>query len=229
MALVAWILGAFLLGSIPFGLLIARTRGVDIRAHGSGNIGATNVARVLGLRLGLACFALDVLKGLVPTLAFGLSHGLLGRYDLEPGQAWAWLGVFAAPVLGHMFSPFARLRGGKGVATSLGSLLGVFPALALPAIGALMVWIVVFGRWRMVGIASCAAALALPVLTAVSFALDGHTRAGVPMLIVTGLLALIVLIKHRGNIARTLAGTEPRFGEAAQAREDGGRQERAGR
>ncbi len=219
MALVAWLVGAFLLGSIPFGLLIARARGVDIRAHGSGNIGATNVARVLGLRAGLACFALDVLKGLAPTLTFGLAHGLVGRYDLAPSEAWAWLGVFAAPVLGHMFSPFARFRGGKGVATSLGSLLGVFPALALPALGALIVWITVFWRWRMVGIASCAAAVVLPILTIASFALAGHARAGVPMLIVTGLLALIVLIKHRGNISRTLAGTEPRFGEPVGARE----------
>ncbi len=222
MTLAVWLVGAFLLGSIPFGLLIARAKGVDIRAHGSGNIGATNVARVLGLRPGLVCLTLDVLKGLVPTLSFGAASGLLGRYDLGPGEAWAWLSVFAAPVLGHMFSPFAGFRGGKGVATSLGSLLGVFPTLTLPATGALLIWIAIFLRWRMVGIASCAAAVVLPVLTIASFALVGHAREGVPMFVATGVLGAIVLVKHRDNISRTLAGTEPRFGGPSSAREDDG-------
>jgi acyl-phosphate glycerol 3-phosphate acyltransferase len=129
---------SFLSGSIPFGLLIARARGVDIRRHGSGNIGATNVWRVLGRGPGLLCFALDVLKGLAPTLGAAWTTGLLGPRAL-PGpidarSAWLWLVVMALAILGHMFSPWVGFRGGKGVATGLGALLGVWPFLTAPAL-----------------------------------------------------------------------------------------------
>src|SRR5262245_15787887 len=131
------ILSSALSGSIPFGLLIARARGIDIRKHGSGNIGATNVWRVLGPGPGLLCLALDIAKGLIPTLAAGFALHLIPARALEPRDAWAWLGVVAAAILGHIFTPFASFKGGKGVATGLGALLGVWPFLTLPALGSL--------------------------------------------------------------------------------------------
>ncbi|MEL6795845.1 MAG: glycerol-3-phosphate acyltransferase, partial [Planctomycetota bacterium] len=199
---------------IPFGLLIARTKGVDILKVGSGNIGATNVGRVLGKKFFYYCFALDVLKGLAPTLAFGILTGAMNAATRTPADLWWWLAAMLAPVLGHMFSPYLGLKGGKGVATGLGSMLAVFPVLTVPAAIGLATYITVVKLTRYVGVASCCAALSLPVSVA-AFWLGGAnawTNAW-PAAIVTGLLALVVIIKHRGNLARTLAGTEPRAGD----------------
>lgn len=218
MALPAAILVAFLCGSVPFGLLIGRARGIDIRRHGSGNIGATNVGRVLGKRLGLACFALDLCKGLAPVLAFGLWRGFAGRFDLPPADSWQWLAVMSAPVLGHVFCPWVGFRGGKGVATGLGVLLGVFPVLTIAGVGALCVWLLSLRLWRMVSASSIAAAASLPAWIALAFA--GASRRGAagaawvdlawPYLLLGGLLALLVIVKHRANVSRILKGTEPR-------------------
>jgi len=211
---------AFLSGSIPFGLLIARSRGIDIRKHGSGNIGATNVGRVLGRKPGLLCFALDVLKGFVPTLAFGVWATYAGRLDLAPREAWVWLAVMMAPVLGHMFCPWVGFKGGKGVATGLGALLGVYPVLTVAGLGALAVWLLTLRLWRMVSLSSILAAACVPgwiVLTFVGAQRRGTIDAGTPWL-TTGwpflalgaALALLVIIKHRANISRILRGTESR-------------------
>ncbi|MBX3365055.1 MAG: glycerol-3-phosphate 1-O-acyltransferase PlsY [Phycisphaeraceae bacterium] len=202
---------AFLAGSIPVGLILARTRGIDIRRHGSKNIGATNVARVLGLRLGLLCFGLDVLKGLLPTLVAGFAAGLVGRIALPSEEAWWWLGVMAAAIMGHMFSPWVGFRGGKGVATGLGALLGVFPALAAPGLAAFALWLVTFRLWRIVSLSSCLAAAALPVCTVALFALADELSSGWPFLICGGGIAALVIFKHRSNLKRLMEGTEPRF------------------
>ncbi len=209
----AWLAIALAGGSIPFGLIIARAKGIDIRSRGSGNIGATNVARVLGLRLGLLCFFLDLAKGLAPTLAYALSEGLLGQGELQPSQAWLWMGVWIAPILGHMFSPFVRFRGGKGVATALGSMLGVYPYLTVPALIALGAWGLLVWRWRMVGVASCVAAMIIPAAVLAGLGNSGSISAAMPFVIITGALGALVIFKHRKNLARTLAGTEPKFGE----------------
>lgn len=209
---------AFLVGSVPFGVLIARARGVDIRAHGSGNVGATNVLRVLGLRAGLLCFALDVLKGALPVIVAGAWAGVLGERAIDPSRAWLWLAVtFAAP-LGHMFSPWIGFRGGKGVATGFGALLGVFPFLTVPALLALLVFVLSAWRTRYVGVSSCLAAISVPLFVALGGALWGGepASAGVrdawPFLIATTMLAALVVWKHRSNIARTLRGTENKIG-----------------
>lgn len=206
---------AFLCGSIPFGLLIARAKGIDIRQHGSGNIGATNVARVLGMRLGLLCFGLDVLKGLGPTLGAGLAMDVAGRLAIAPSQSWWWLGVMSAAIAGHMFSPWIGFRGGKGVATGLGALLGVFPALSIPALGALLIWIATVWKWRYVSVSSCAAALSLPALVAATFAAGGEWGSSLPFLVVTGVLAAVVTWKHRSNLKRVFAGNENKLGQRA--------------
>jgi glycerol-3-phosphate acyltransferase PlsY len=216
-------LAAFCSGSIPFGYLIGRARGIDIRAHGSKNIGATNVGRVLGRPLGFLCFGLDLLKGLLPTLAAGWTLGTLGDTAPPAPMAWAWLGIMAASVLGHMFSPWVGFKGGKGVATGFGALLGVWPLFTLPGLLALVIWLVSVKLTRYVGVSSCLAAGSLPITAALTpaalHALGLSGRAadapGVPgpHVIVGGALAALVIIKHRGNLARTWAGTEFKIGQ----------------
>lgn len=216
---------SFLLGSVPTGHLIARARGVDIRRHGSGNIGATNVMRVLGPRAGLLCLALDILKGFIPVLGAGLVTGAIGATRLAPADAWWWLAVMTGAVAGHMFSPWMGFRGGKGVATGLGALLGLYPYLTIPAVAALVVWSALVAAFRYVGLSSVIAAACLPVFTAVWGAaravlvlrLDSdqwaaERKAWIPFLVMTSLMAAFVIVRHRGNIRRTLAGTEPRLG-----------------
>ncbi len=206
---------AYLAGSIPFGVLIARAKGIDIRAQGSGNPGATNVGRVLGFRFFLLCFSLDMLKGLIPTLAAGLIAGVAGQRDIAQADAWLWVAVMSAAVLGHMFSPFLGFKGGKGVATGLGALLGVFPILSLAAGASAIVWGLTFAIWRYVSLASIAAALALPLAVTLALwdVLTGARPAdALPFLSVSLLLAALVLIRHRSNARRLLAGEEHKIG-----------------
>lgn len=204
---------AFLCGSIPFGLLIGKAKGIDVREHGSRNIGATNVRRVLGSRAGNLCLTLDILKGFIPTVAAGVLTEAATASELAATDAWCWLGVMAAGVLGHMFSPWVGFKGGKGVATGLGALVGVFPYLTGAAVIALVLWLISARVTRYVGVSSCLAAISLPGgywLT--SLALD-RGESPLPFLVVTSVLALLVVYKHRGNLSRTLAGTEHRIGE----------------
>jgi glycerol-3-phosphate acyltransferase PlsY len=234
---------AFLLGSIPFSLLIGLVKGVDIRTVGSKNVGATNLGRALGGRYFALGFVCDMLKGLAPVLAVGMLFGLIGASDMTPAHAWAWLGVVAAAVLGHMFSPWVGFKGGKGVATGLGALLGVYPMLTVPALGGAVVFGVVFALWRYVSLASVCAAASLPAFTFLFVGLAQRTRAaralagtdpaqidpasaaairaqaegtvhGLPFLVLTLALAVLVIWKHRGNLARLAAGTELRAGRA---------------
>lgn len=216
------ILVAYLVGSIPFGFIIAKMRGIDIRKHGSGNIGATNVGRVLGRKWGGICFALDVLKGLLPTLLAGWWLGLVrfdgGAIGAAPvATLFIWLSAMAAAVVGHMFPIWLGFKGGKGVATGFGALLGVWPVLTVAAVGALLVWLASVKICRMVGVSSVLAALCLPVFVGVQPWIAGMVGRGEhppvwPFLVVACILAAVVVVKHRANIARTLAGTEPKIG-----------------
>jgi glycerol-3-phosphate acyltransferase PlsY len=214
-----WWVTAYFVGSIPAGFLIARAKGVDIRNHGSGNIGATNVWRVLGPRLGALCFVIDVLKGLVPVLAAGAFNHTLDRPS-SPEVALAWMGVSAAAIAGHMFPVWLKFKGGKGVATGLGALAGVWPVMSGAALGALVVWIVSAKATKYVGISSCFAAMSMPLWVLV--AAGALSREDTPLrgtawpyLLVAVLLAALVVYKHRGNIRRTLDGTESRIGRRA--------------
>src|SRR5262245_28734497 len=153
----AIIAGAYLIGALPFGWLVARWRGVDIFAHGSGNIGATNVGRVLGRRFGLLVFLLDFAKGAIPVAA-GLA--LAARLDPStpvPPEVYG-VGAGLAALLGHLFSPCLGFRGGKGVATGAGVVVVLFPVAAL---GALLAWIAVVSATRTVSLASLTAAVTL--------------------------------------------------------------------
>ncbi len=206
----------FVCGSIPFGVILGRAKGIDIRQHGSKNIGATNVGRVLGRGYGLLCFFLDALKGALPVL--GVWWFLARQHPEETnlvGMLMPLVGV--AAILGHVFSPWVGFRGGKGVATSFGALLAMWPLMTLPALGALAVWLVVLKSFKFVSLASICAAISLPLLLIARVKLIAAeppipADAFLPLLIAVSTLALLVIWKHRTNISRLRAGTEPRVG-----------------
>jgi len=217
---------AFACGSIPFGVLIARSKGVDLRTVGSGNTGATNVGRALGRRFGILCFLLDAAKGATPVLLTGWIAGILGMgaASMSPAAAWGWLGVAVAAILGHCFSPWIGFRGGKGVATGFGAVLAMWPVLTIPALSAFLVWSVVLGLTRIMALASMAGALVLPA-TVLAMAIGGGDRAAslrgsIPFLVITGLIAAFVIFRHRANIVRLRQGTESRLGKPAAVRDE---------
>ena len=215
----------FLLGSIPFALLLGLAGGIDIRTVGSKNPGATNLGRALGFRWFLLCFLLDATKGFVPTFFYARIAGLSPSH-LTPAESLMWLGVMAAPILGHMFSPWIGLKGGKGVATGLGALLGVFPLLTIPGIGAFVVFATTLAFWRYVSLSSVLGASTLPFWVWYFFATlhrgvpkdsPDHPTSAWPFLLITVLLAALVIYKHRGNLARLIAGTEPKINTPKEA------------
>jgi glycerol-3-phosphate acyltransferase PlsY len=208
-------LGAYLVGGIPFGLLLGRAlRGVDIRQLGSRNLGATNAFRVLGPRIGVAVFALDALKGLLPVLA---ARRLAPGGDAET----AALAAGVAAILGHVFPVYLGFRGGKGVATSAGVLAALAPLATAVAFG---VWVATVAATRYVSLGSILAAITLP---ATILAREGRAA---PRGVTGAALAaaVLVIVRHRANLGRLLAGTEPRFRRAAAAGE-GARPEREAR
>ncbi len=180
---------AYLCGSVPFGLLIARARGVDVRQVGSGNIGATNVARTLGKRTGALVLFLDALKGLAPVLAARL---------LWPARPELAAGAGLAAILGHVFPVWLKLRGGKGVATGLGVFLALSP-LATAVAAAL--FLAVYATKRIVSVGSLAAATALPIAMLVLHEPRTHVALAVAVW-------LLVMVRHRGNIQRLLRREE---------------------
>ena len=228
---------AFLLGSIPFGLLIAKAKGIDIRQHGSGNIGATNVLRVVGKKYGITCLLLDALKGFIPVfLAVNLIR-IAGRHQqlqIDGLESWAvvmpagkamlvqslQILTGLAAILGHNYSPWVGFRGGKGIATSAGVIIGLAPAVIVLLI---IVWGVVFAISRYVSLASIVAAACLPVIVHMGSrfhhvnndkSLPTLWEAGTwnkPLLIFSIVIAILAIWKHRGNIQRLRQGTENRF------------------
>jgi len=192
---IASLVGAFLLGGIPFSHLIARGRGVDLRTVGSGNVGATNLARALGYSLGAAGLLLDAAKGAAAVL---IQRVLLGPQATPLIQGLA----AALAVLGHSFSPFLRFKGGKGVATGAGAFGVLAPQATLAAVG---VFGVVVAFTRIVGLGSVLAALALPV-AAFLFGTDRAITAA------ASVVGVLVIVRHRANLARLMRGTEHRMG-----------------
>ena len=228
---------AFLLGSIPFGLLIAKAKGIDIRQHGSGNIGATNVLRVVGKKYGITCLLLDALKGFIPVfLAVNLIRNAGRHQQLQIDGLESWAIVMPAgkamlvqslqiltglaAILGHNYSPWVGFRGGKGIATSAGVIIGLAPAVIVLLI---IVWGVVFAISRYVSVASIVAAACLPLIVHMGSrfhhvnndkSLPTLWEAGTwnkPLLIFSIVIAILAIWKHRGNIQRLRQGTENRF------------------
>ncbi|MEF3168531.1 MAG: glycerol-3-phosphate 1-O-acyltransferase PlsY [Deltaproteobacteria bacterium] len=188
---------AYLLGSIPFGLLLARMRGVDVRSVGSGNIGATNVTRAVGKGFGLLTFCADLSKGLIPVL---VCRAVLPA-GLETQTILAFTGFGA--VLGHCFPVFLGFQGGKGIATASGVFLGICPLALAPAT---VLFALAFWLTRIVSVGSLLASLALPV--ALHFLCTGCSG---PVEVMTWAVTLLVWWKHRGNIQRLLRGEELGF------------------
>jgi acyl phosphate:glycerol-3-phosphate acyltransferase len=198
------LLGSYLLGSIPFGYLAGRLGGIDIQQAGSGNVGATNVVRVLGKRYGYPVFALDVLKG------FGaVKISML----MAPGRPPEWnspeiFGILAAmsSVLGHLYPPWLRFKGGKGVATSAGALLALTPIATLIGVA---IWVIVFWLTGYVSLASVIAAVVLPIIILV---VSWNDQNKVKTLVYSSVcVAAVVIWRHRSNLSRLIRGTEPRF------------------
>src|SRR5881275_2528147 len=202
--LAAAMAGSYLLGSIPFGYLAGQIAGIDVRKTGSGNIGATNVVRVLGKRYGYPVFALDFSKG--------LGAVKLSMLIATPAQPdWAspeMFGILAAlcSVIGHSFPPWLKFKGGKGVATSAGALFGLMPLAMLIGVA---IWIVIFWLTRYVSLASLVTAIMLPLVIAILTRLnEGHAKA----LFYSALcIAAVVVWQHRSNLSRLIRGREPRF------------------
>lgn len=209
------VLVAYLLGSIPFGFLAGKFKGLDIRTVGSGNIGATNVARALGRKWSLIVFVLDVLKGFGPTLAAKAWAGpWLGADSEAPWIAQVLtMCVGAATILGHMLPVFLRFRGGKGVATGLGLLTAVSFSTATAALGT---WMIVLGLWGYVSLGSVVAAVSYPVWFVILARISAAPMQQAWWIwgFATALCALVVW-RHRGNLSRMAAGTEPRIGQPA--------------
>lgn len=196
-------LAAYLLGSIPSGYLLGLLYRIDVRAEGSGNIGATNVARSVGAFAGIATLAIDMAKGALPVL---LVDGLASFTADADHATRARIVAAVAAVSGHIFPVFLRFRGGKGVATTFGALAALTPLAALAAAAAFGV---VLGAARIVSVASIVAALVAPIAAA-SF--------GYPMPAVgaTAVMAVLITVRHRDNLRRLRAGAEPRVGTTSK-------------
>ena len=196
---------AYVLGSVPFGLIAGKVaKGVDVREYGSGNIGATNVIRVCGKPIGYCVFTLDVLKGFLPTFftiffakKFGLSNEAVG-----------WFGVCAGvlSVLGHSFSCFLKFKGGKGVCTALGVIIGLDWRVALIGYG---IFLIILACTRYVSLGSIIATLSVPVM----FIFVKYFQAPLAYKFLGVLLFVAIFLKHIPNIKRLLTGTESKFGE----------------
>ncbi len=189
MSLFWLILGSYLFGSIPCGYLLGKVRGVDLRCHGSGNIGATNAFRVLGIQLGIVVFICDVVKGLVPALV-----------GARFGPGWGVLAGLAA-VAGHSWSVFLGFRGGRGVATSTGVVLALMPKAVIIA---LIIWVLILLSTGYVSLASIIATVSLPVIALFLQAPWIYFVFAIPA-------PLLIVVRHLPNIRRLRNGIEPRI------------------
>jgi len=198
------LLGSYLLGSIPFGCVAGKIRGIDIRKTGSGNIGATNVVRVLGKRYGYPVFILDFLKGF-GAVKISMSIATDVRPEWGSPEIFGILAAIAS-VIGHSFPVWLKFRGGKGVATSAGALFGLIPLA--PLIG-IVIWVLVFCFTHYVSVAAVVAAATLPLVILIMTRLNQiHGNA----LFYSSLgLAAVVMWRHRSNFSRLMHGSEPRF------------------
>ena len=187
--LVAWLLGAYLVGSVPFGFLIGKMRGVDVRTVGSKNIGATNVFRTVGKKWGLLAFLCDFLKGFLPTFA---------AKTLVSGVEWLPISVGLCCVVGHTLTVFMKFRGGKGVATAFGMLVALIPGLVGTAF---LVFVTLFASTNYISLGSCGAATFLAV--AIWF-----YPAILAVKVIVALIGVFVVVKHKSNISRLLKGEE---------------------
>ena len=202
--LAVFLLGSYLLGSIPFGYLAGRLQGIDIRQAGSCNVGATNVVRVLGKGYGYPVFALDFLKGFA-AVKISMLMGTGRPPEWNSPEIFGMLAAMAS-VLGHLYPPWLKFKGGKGVATSAGALLALAPVATLIGVA---IWITVFWLTRYVSLASVTAAVVLPIVILLVSSPDQNKRE--PLVYSSVCVAAVVVWRHRSNLSRLIRGTEPRF------------------
>lgn len=195
------LVGSYLVGGIPFSYLAGKfTKGIDLRQHGSGNLGASNTYRILGGRIAIVVLILDIAKGFLPVF-------LARAYDVPGQEPMHALAGAVGAILGHLFSPYLRFSGGKGIATSAGAFMALAPwAFAC----AMTVFAIVFAARKIVSLASLSAAVILPVAVYMT-ARSGLEPSSSMVLWGSVLVMLVVIGKHRGNIKRLVAGTEPRL------------------
>ena len=194
----------YLIGAVPFGFLIGKMKGLDIRTQGSGNIGATNVTRVIGKNWGRLCFALDLMKGILPVLLAMLlvRHGFWeDPYGILPSLA------ALSAVCGHIYPVYLRFHGGKGISTAAGAILALNPPALLSA-G--VVWAAVFLLSRYVSLASILGAVSLPMFAWI-MQLSGIWNSSATEMVLFCVLAVLAVLRHTSNIRRLLSGTESRF------------------
>jgi glycerol-3-phosphate acyltransferase PlsY len=203
------IIGAYLLGSIPFGLIIAKAHGRDLRSIGSGNIGATNLSRALGRKWAYLCFILDAAKGLLP---MAVATNFISSPPVA-AELFLALAVGCAAVLGHIFPIYIKFRGGKGVATSFGVALGLWPYYTICSLFALGIWAAIVLIWRYISLASITASVAFPLVLVLMIALiQAWNFADLwPLLIAAIVIPIMVIVRHRENIKRLIAGTESKI------------------
>jgi len=209
MNFVILIIGAYLLGSIPFALIIAKAHGKDLRSIGSGNIGATNLARALGKKWAYFCFCLDTLKGLVPMLA--TTCALSSPPTIT--QLLLALAVGCAAILGHIFPIYIKFKGGKGVATSFGVALGLWPYYTICAVIAFALWALIVLLSRYISLASIVASITFPITLIIAIVLiPNWDFANLwPLLFAAIVIPIMVIVRHRQNIKRLIAGTESKI------------------
>ncbi|MEM8875018.1 MAG: glycerol-3-phosphate 1-O-acyltransferase PlsY [Planctomycetota bacterium] len=215
---------AYLLGSVPFGLIIGKRRGIDVRTAGSGNIGATNVGRLLGRPYFYLTLALDACKGLVPTAIASATVHTTTQPDERTTLIYGlWVLVGLAAALGHMFPVFLGFRGGKGVAVGLGLLLGIFPFATYPGLIGVGVFVGLVAVTRYISVGSMVGAASVPLAYLALGRWLGWDVFGRqwPILALLSVLAALVILRHRGNIARLLSGTENKVGVSATSPSSG--------
>lgn len=211
---------SYLVGGIPFGLFVARLKGIDIRKHGSGNYGATNVGRILGRKWGILVLLLDAAKGASTSIGAAPFLASLGTNIDDLSRDWIWLGTGLCAVIGNTAPIYLRFKGGKGVATSLGVIIGIYPYLTLPAAVALVVWIATVTLTKFVSLGSILAAISVPTsFLAFARLLGWGVAPHYPLLGLGIAAAAVVIVRHRTNIARLLSGTEPRVGQSKKPAE----------
>lgn len=194
----------YLIGSFPSGYLVGKSQGIDIRQHGSGNIGATNVLRVMGKKWGYLVFFCDSLKGFI---SVKVGVWLAASAGGDTTLAGVLAGICC--IVGHNYTVWLHFKGGKGIATSIGVLLAIVPIVIVLVI--LIVWVAVFFVWKYVSLASICAALSLPVAVLALFPFVGYGSYWV-LLVFSLIVAGLAVWRHRSNIDRLLHGKENRFG-----------------
>ncbi len=202
MSLILVIIIGYLLGSLPFSFWLGKTRGIDLRRVGSGNIGATNLARSVGTGWGIIAFVLDLGKGLLAVILAGYIFSLFKENVTSLAMLKIIGGIMS--IFGHNWSMWIKFKGGKGVATSAGVFVGLAPVTLLIVLG---IWVAVFVAFGYVSLASIVAAISLPILMLIGIG----GKVALPIIIFSCIVTMLIIIRHRLNIKRLIQGKENKF------------------